>query len=135
MKKTAVLILAIAFVSVLGYKKYNQFKFEKELKEYRELSQELDPNYNPSSKRKLNNNSFAIAAQQYVLDALKSPSTAKFPSLNDSRIDKSENGLFIVSSYVDSENGFGATIRSNYQVVFKKSTNNNLELVNISISK
>lgn len=59
-----------------------------------------------------------IDAQAVVERYLVSPSTAKFPS--SSNADVVRNGdIFIVSSYVDSENSFGATLRSGWTVEFK----------------
>lgn len=54
-----------------------------------------------------------IIAQNYVKDALRSPSTADFPSY-DYNVSDLNDGKYKVVSYVDSENGFGAMIRSNY---------------------
>ena len=56
-----------------------------------------------------------IQAQQFVLQALKSPSTAKFPTLPYEAVSLGD-GAYRVSSYVDSQNSFGATIRSDWQV-------------------
>lgn len=53
-----------------------------------------------------------------VQKALKSPSTAKFPPTSACTIQRLENDGFKVSSYVDSQNGFGAMIRSNWSVTF-----------------
>lgn len=56
-----------------------------------------------------------IMAQGFIKQVLKSPSTADFPFLDyTTTIDGSR---YTVVSYVDSENGFGAMIRSNWRVV------------------
>ncbi|QNH60735.1 hypothetical protein [Hymenobacter sediminicola] len=56
-----------------------------------------------------------IIAQDKVKEQLKSPSTADFEMFNGEATDKG-NGLFVVRDHVDSQNGFGATIRSEYSV-------------------
>ncbi|REH54540.1 hypothetical protein C7448_10260 [Tenacibaculum gallaicum] len=78
------------------------------------------------------NEKAAYAAQKFVERQLKSPSTAKFPSLNKSKVEKSNNE-YKISSYVDSQNGFGAMIRSNYTVKLRKKENGNISLININI--
>lgn len=60
--------------------------------------------------------------KRFVLQGLKSPSTAKFPPLAFEVTDLG-NMRYKVISYVDSQNGFGATIRSNWSVVMKISGN------------
>ena len=56
-----------------------------------------------------------IQAQQFVLQTLKAPSTAKFPALPYEVIDLGD-GFYKVSSYVDSQNSFGAMLRSDWSV-------------------
>ncbi len=61
-----------------------------------------------------------IQAQQFVLQGLKAPSTAKFPALPyDTSTDG--KGLYKVDSFVDSENSFGAMIRSDWTVLMRLS--------------
>lgn len=56
---------------------------------------------------------FASLAKMNVEMMLKAPSTAKF---NTSPVVKEENGVYSISSWVDSENSFGAMIRSQWSV-------------------
>lgn len=53
-----------------------------------------------------------VCAQNQVESMLKSPSTADFP-FDNGRIGY-EDGLFMIANYVDSQNGFGAMVRTNY---------------------
>jgi TusA-related sulfurtransferase len=53
-------------------------------------------------------NDFASLAKMNVEMMLKAPSTAKF---NTSPVIKEENGTYSISSWVDSENSYGANIR------------------------
>lgn len=54
-----------------------------------------------------------IDSERYVEKYLKSPSTADFPLGADGCV-KINDSTFFVSSYVDSQNGFGAMIRTTY---------------------
>jgi ribosomal protein L40E len=57
-----------------------------------------------------------IYAQVYVKETLKAPSTAKFPVIRDNNVTDLGNGRYRVLSYVDSQNSFGAMIRSDWEV-------------------
>lgn len=53
-----------------------------------------------------------------VKSKLKSPSTAKFPSLFDRSDQISADGnIYTINSWVDSQNGFGSMIRSKWKCV------------------
>lgn len=58
-----------------------------------------------------------IDAQAVVKRYLKAPSTADFPSSSKASILR-DGDHFVISSYVDSENSFGAKIRSDWTVEF-----------------
>lgn len=55
-----------------------------------------------------------IKCQETIKSILKAPSTAKFPNILEWKFSK-QDGITIVQSYVDAENGFGAMIRSEFQ--------------------
>lgn len=55
----------------------------------------------------------AIQCQDFVRNRLNSPATADFPFL-DREVRSEGNETYFVISYVDSQNGFGATIRSDF---------------------
>ena len=59
--------------------------------------------------------------EENIKSILKSPSTAKFPWDYDEWKVGKDNGSTIVQGYVDSQNGFGATVRGTFQVTY---TNN-----------
>lgn len=60
-------------------------------------------------------------AKEEVKKQLKSPSTAKFPLVYHSGdIMEIEQGVFTVNSYVDAQNSFGATIRSEFMLIITK---------------
>lgn len=57
-------------------------------------------------------------AKEQVLDALTSPSTAVFPDYSDRGVSilKVDRCKFSIRAHVDSQNGFGAVIRSKFSV-------------------
>lgn len=60
-----------------------------------------------------------IICQVYVKNNLKSPATAKFPSSSSTDIRELEDNLFETRSYVDSQNSFGAMLRTNFYCKIK----------------
>jgi hypothetical protein len=66
-------------------------------------------------------------AENIVKGMLKSPSTASFGSVFGEYQDASDHveycggGFHRVNGWVDSQNGFGATVRTNYRIVLLKS--------------
>ena len=62
-----------------------------------------------------------ISCQSKVEEILKSPSTAKFPSIDKWGMQKEKNKVTI-QGYVDSQNSFGAELRSKFQFVIDTKT-------------
>lgn len=64
-----------------------------------------------------------IWAEDHIKTILKSPSTAEFPGSFLSPYDgwnfSKKGGKYTVSSYVDSQNSFGATLRSDFTIVYQ----------------
>lgn len=54
-----------------------------------------------------------VACQEFVRRGLKAPSTADFAGYGDSVV-SGGGGFFVVRSYVDAQNGFGAKIRTDW---------------------
>lgn len=62
---------------------------------------------------------YALTAAQNIVKAeLSSPSTAKFPASDDAYVVRKNNNQWKVSGFVDSQNSFGALIRSNWSTSF-----------------
>lgn len=55
-------------------------------------------------------------AEKFVRDRLKAPSTAKFPWYEESSVTISGECEFVIRSYVDAQNSYGAMLRSDYVV-------------------
>lgn len=66
-----------------------------------------------------------VMSQEFVKQRLKSPATAEFPYITDRgvnvyQMEPDTACKHSVTAYVDSQNGFGAMIRSTYTVVMRK---------------
>lgn len=66
-------------------------------------------------------------SENFVKNRLKSPSTAKFDDPCESCVVKQDDGTWVVNSYVDAQNSFGAMIRENY--ICKMSYDPNTDIV------
>ena len=63
-----------------------------------------------------------VACEDAVESVLVAPATAKFPNYTEWGFSK-QNGEIIIQGYVDSENAFGATLRSTFQFTLNASDN------------
>jgi len=61
-----------------------------------------------------------LYSTEFVKKRLKAPSTADFSSKRESTVLKLGEHEYAVTGYVDSENGFGAKIRSNWSTKVRK---------------
>ncbi|QWX83618.1 hypothetical protein H0I23_14345 [Cellulophaga sp. HaHaR_3_176] len=105
------------------------------MKEIIEIQKQYRKQQNIKTYSYLSDDQITLAAQKYVEQYLKSPSTAKFPSLFKSEIKKIRPGSYIVTSYVDSQNGFGAIIRNNYIVELNQTIDGKIILKDITFLK
>lgn len=62
-------------------------------------------------------NDLMYNTEQIIKSILKSPSTAKFPTILDYSFSKNKEEI-TVQAYVDSQNSFGAMIRSEFKVTY-----------------
>lgn len=73
-------------------------------------------------------------AEDEVKARLKSPSTADFPIMDiENHTTKIDSVTFKINSYVDSQNGFGATIRSNWGCTIEFTAKNKYRVSNLYI--
>ena len=63
--------------------------------------------------KKINDASAYVQCKNFVMERLRAPATADFPFAEYTSWDMG-NDTWVVKSYVDSQNGFGAMIRSNW---------------------
>ena len=60
-----------------------------------------------------------VMAQEFVEGRLKTPSKAKFPMYDSKKIHHIGDGRYKIASYVDSQNSFGAKLRSSFSCVVR----------------
>lgn len=135
MKIKQVLLVILAIIAGVYF--YNKDQKKQEFKNALQEIEDERMKYRGTENAKsyLSNDEIAYAAQQFVEKYLKSPSTAEFPELFKSTVTKKGSDTYYISSYVDSENGFGAMIRSNYVVELKLKADGEISLVDLNISQ
>jgi uncharacterized membrane protein (UPF0136 family) len=75
-----------------------------------------------------------IHMREFVKQQLKSPSTAKFAPATEGAgriIEKKEDYIYFVKSFVDSQNSFGATIRTHYHGEIKQTSDDTWQLLSL----
>lgn len=82
------------------------------------INSDSSPRRVPVQKEKHDDITVCTEAQMLIEQSLKSPSTAKFPSCRSTNIQRLPNDTFIVSAYVDSQNGFGAMLRTDWTIKY-----------------
>lgn len=70
-------------------------------------------------------------AKEFVSRDLKAPATARFPRFTEATIDDLGGGQFRVRAYVDSENGFGALIRTDFTCKLQYAGGDNWKLLDL----
>lgn len=70
----------------------------------------------------------------FVKDRLVSPGSADFPFLDRPRVDRVENRWEVIS-YVDSQNRFGATLRSNFRCLVEHQGGDRWKLLDLQLTE
>ncbi len=83
------------------------------------------------STPEVSNSTIIATAHSYVENILKAPGTAKFAPYDDTHITTLGDNRWSVESYVDSQNSFGAMLRSRYKIVLKYKGKDNWEVADI----
>ena len=73
----------------------------------------------------------SIMIQEFVKERLKSPTTARFPK-ELPRITVMGNQVYQTLSYVDSQNGFGAIVRTRYSCTIKQAAKDKWKLTQLN---
>ena len=61
-----------------------------------------------------------LTAQKVITERLKSPSSAQYPNYESGFVQRTGDNTYRVTAYVDSQNGFGAMLRSQWTVQIKR---------------
>lgn len=77
----------------------------------------------------------SVISRDFVMQSIRSPSTAKFPKTGYS-FSLGEGNVVTIKSYVDAQNSFGSPIRNNFIITIKFKGGewediNNWELINL----
>ena len=75
----------------------------------------------------------SVVIQDFVKEKLKSPSTAEFEPGIVNAVRKVEENTYEASSYVDSQNSFGATVRTNFKCRVKWKSEYTWSLVSLEM--
>lgn len=73
------------------------------------------------------------SCERAVETQLKAPATADFSGYTNSEVAGPSESVYTVHGYVDSENSFGANVRSDWECQVR-STGDNWDLVNLDVS-
>lgn len=73
-----------------------------------------------------------VLAKHEVENRLKAPDSAKFPPKSKATISET-NGRYVINSYVDAENSFGASVRSKFTAIIRKDSNGKYLVESIDI--
>lgn len=95
------------------------------------------PKNAPTQRGKLNSESGKIDAwvhTQYLVEArLHSPRSAKFPFGGAQKhVEETASGIYIIRSYVDAKNAFGAEIRQHFFCKLQRKPNGKFELIQLT---
>lgn len=89
---------------------------------------------NPEVEKVYDPDDYAITMSwEFVKKNLRSPSTAEFAPIREHYKEKQPDGSYKVSGYLDSQNAFGATIRSRYTCHLKPADGRNWQLLDLEI--
>ena len=72
------------------------------------------------------------ACERAVGTTLRAPSTADYSGATGSDISNTGDN-YVVRGYVDSENGFGATIRTDFDCTVRHTSDDNWDLVDLNV--
>lgn len=120
---TVIAVLILAYL--LGYENQNKTTSNNEavIEEENSINQSKEHNEIKSEALKkayananADKESAWIFAQDAIKANLKAPSTAKFPWYDESCVTVLDDGSYIVKSYVDAENSYGAKIRNVFSI-------------------
>jgi hypothetical protein len=76
-----------------------------------------------------------VMCQEFVKDQLKAPATAGFPLIHEATVSESGSEQWNIRSHVDSENSFGANIRTQYGCEIKYVGNDEWQLVDLQFDE
>lgn len=73
-------------------------------------------------------------SQSFVKKILKAPATADFASSSESQVERSGDNRFMVYSYVDAQNSFGAKLRNYYTCELQYVGDDKWKLIDVKLN-
>lgn len=73
--------------------------------------------------------------RSFITDRLKSPGSARFSDSSETERTSKSDGGFLITGWVDSQNSFGALLRSHYSCSIMPSANDQWKLINLTFQK
>jgi len=116
-KKVITLLLCAFFAIVVSYGCDNSNSKNNSTTTKQETKQQ------PKQKQEHSKAEASVMAEEFVKQKLISPGSAKFPWYNENMVKDLGEGRYTYTSYVDSQNSFGALVRSNFTCTVKYSGN------------
>lgn len=77
----------------------------------------------------------SVMAEQFVRKSLKAPSTADFPWYNPDHVKYRGDNTWVVHSYVDAQNSFGAKLRTWYICELKYMGNKEWKCISLALNE
>jgi hypothetical protein len=74
-----------------------------------------------------------IMSQMFVEKRLKAPKTAKFPHISKIKVESANENRWLIKSYVDSENGYGAVVRQEYRAIVEHLEGDKWKLIKLNM--
>ena len=137
-----ILVVGYFFHSCTSEKEKTESTYDSRIEEIKREAAETPEQRAAREKQEIEreNESRRLAAYRtatdYVRQQLKSPSTAKFPSITDANITWTPDGrLYTIFSYVDSQNSFGAMLRTQWFAKLQYLDNGNWSVLDFDFLK
>jgi hypothetical protein len=117
------IMLAVAVISVFAFTKFT---------DSRNPTNASSQSAQPAHEDKADEIDAFVMSQTFVKKELVSPSSAKFPWFDKSMVTQVDEDTWIINSYVDSQNKFGAMLRTNYIAKIKYLGNDKWGLLDLA---
>ncbi len=119
----SLIMLAVAVISIFAFTKFT---------DSRNPTNASSLSAQPAHEDKADEITAFVMSQSFVKRELVSPSSAKFPRFDKSMAIQVDEDIWIITSYVDSQNKFGAMLRTNYIAKVKYLGNDEWRLLDLA---
>jgi hypothetical protein len=131
--------IALVGIPILGTIVYEQVRLRTDSNYAADRHREMDERAVSVKVEKWNSErarwDAALMSQHFVKDRLKAPASAEFQNFSDAAVIHEGAGVYSVSSFVDSQNSFGAKLRTRYRCTLQDKGNEKWHLVDLKIDR